>query len=102
LGIKLPPSNFWLWFPAALIIFVGIVLILCSRNLSARAPIVYWEAILRIVGFLVLGGFGFFGGFGIILGILGIVDLVIGLIYFIGLPISLGTNAANLLFDKTA
>jgi len=102
LGIKLPPSNFWLWVPAVIIIYLGIMLILCARNLPARASLVYWEGILRIAAFFLFAGFGFFGGFGIMLGVLGIIDLVIGLIYLIGLPKTQSTSAASLLLDRAA
>jgi len=102
LGVKLPMSNFWLWFPAVTVIYLGIILILCSRNLTARASLVYWEGILRIAGFLLLAGFGFWGGFGIIIGALGIVDLLIGLVYLIGLPKALNNTAANVLLDRVA
>lgn len=102
LGISIPKSNFWLWVPATAFVYFGIVLILCSRNLATRAPIVYWEGLLRIVGFLVFTGFGFWGGIGILVGVLGIVELLIGLVYLIGLPKELNTTAVNLLLDRIA
>jgi len=100
IGVSLPSSDFWLWFPAAAVIYLGVLLILCSRNLPARAPLVYWEGILRIVAFFLFGGFGFFGGLGIMLGVIGTIDLVFGLIYLVGLPIALRTGATNLLLDR--
>lgn len=102
LGVKLPESNFWVWFAAAAAIYLGIVLVLSSRNLAARASLVYWEGILRVAAFLLFGGFGFLGDLGIVVGILGIVDLLIGLVYLIGLPKTLNTTAANLLLDRVA
>jgi len=102
LGIKLPASGIWNWGLGAAIIYSGVVLVLCSRNLATRASLVYWEGFLRIVGFLLFVGFGFFGDFGIVTGILGIVELLIGLVYLIGLPKALNTTAANLLLDRGA
>ena len=99
LGVKPPPSNFWLWLPAILVIYLGILLVLCSRNLAARGSLVYWEGILRIGGFFVFGGFGFFGDLGIMAGVIGIIDLAIGLVYLIGLPKALKTTSSSLLFD---
>lgn len=102
LGIKIPESNFWLWVPATTFVYLGIVLVLCSRNLAARAPIVYWEGILRIVGFFVFTIFGFWGDIGLLVGVLGIVELLIGVVYLIGLPKVLNTTAVNLLLDRIA
>jgi len=102
LGVKLPESNFWVWFGAAAVIYLGIVLVLSSRNLAARASLVYWEGILRVAAFFLFAGFGFLGDLGLMLGVLGIVDLLIGLVYLIGLPKALNTTAANLLLDRAA
>ena len=102
LGIKLPESNFWVWVVASAVIYLGIALVLCSRNLAARASLVYWEGILRVACFFLFSGFGFFGDLGILSGVLGIVDLLIGLVYLIGLPKTLNTTAANLLLDRVA
>jgi len=102
LGFKLPESNFWVWVVAAALIYLGIALVLCSRNLTARASLVYWEGILDIAGFFLFAGFGFLGGLGILPGVFGIVGLLIGLVYLIGLPKTLDTTAANLLLDRVA
>lgn len=102
LRVKLPESNFWVWTVAAAIVYLGLALVLCSRDLAARASLVYWEGILRVVAFFLFAGFGFLGGLGVVLGILGIVDLLIGLVYLIGLPKALNTTAANLLLDRVA
>ena len=102
MGIKLPKSNFWIWVPAVTFIYLGTVLVLCSRNLAARASLVYWEGILRIAGFVLFAGFGFLGGLGIMAGILGILELPIGLVYLIGLPKTLNTTAVDLLLDRAA
>jgi len=100
LGIKPPPSNLWLWLPAIMVIYIGILLVLCSRNLTARGSLVYWEGILRIGGFFVLSGFGFLGDLGVMVGVLGIIDLAIGLVYLIGLPKALKTTSNSLLLDR--
>jgi len=100
LGVKLTESNFWVWVVASTVIYLGIALVLCSRKLAARASLVYWEGILRIAGFFLFSGFGFLGDLGILSGVLGIIDLLIGLVYLIGLPKTLNTTAANLLLDR--
>ena len=101
-GVKFPQSSFWAWGLGSALIYSGVVLVLCSRALPTRAALVYWEGLLRIAGFFLFAGFGFLGDFGVITGILGIVELIIGLVYLFGLPKSLSTSATNLLLDKAA
>ena len=98
-GIQTPTSDFWVWLPSFFVIYFGILLIICSRNLSARGTLVIWEGILRIIVFVLTLYFGFLGDVGIMLGFLGIVDLIIALAYFIGLPKMLDTSLSNLIFD---
>jgi hypothetical protein len=100
LGVNLPESNFWVWVVASTVIYLGIALVLCSRKLADRASLVYWEGILRIAGFVLFAGFGFFGDLGVLSGVLGIIDLLIGLVYLIGLPKTLHTTAVDLLLDR--
>ena len=100
LGVPLPESYFWLWFAAALVIYLGVVLVISSRNMKARAPVIYWEGILRLVGFVLMAGFGIFGGLGLAVTLLGVVDLIIGLVYLFGLPKALKTPAMNILLDR--
>lgn len=102
LGFQLPESIFWLWFWAVALLYAGIALIICSRNLTARAPLVYWQGIMNIIGFFMLAGFGFLGDFGILPGVFGIIALLIGLVYLIGLPKTLNATAADLLLDRLA
>ena len=100
LRVPVPESGVWVQLPATLVIYLGVLLILCSRSLRSRAPLVCWEGILRIVAFLLLAGYGFFGGLGISMALVGIVDLIIGLIYLIHLPKSLGVRVSQLLLDS--
>lgn len=100
LGVPLPESYFWLWFAAALVAYLGVVLVIASRDLKARAPLVCWEGILRLVGFLLMAGFGIFGGLGPAVTLLGVVDLVIGLVYLVGLPKALNASLPDILLDR--
>jgi hypothetical protein len=100
LQVPAPESGLWVRLPATIVIFLGVMLIICSRNLRARGSIVYWEGILRIGLFLLLAGYGFFGGIGIAMAFVGIVDLIIGVGYVYGLPRSLNVSAMDLLKDS--
>jgi hypothetical protein len=100
LGVQQPASLFFSWSPALLTTFLGVMLILCSRSLSARGTVVYWEGILRIVGFFLLGWFGFIGGLGLAIGVMAIIDLAIGVMYLVGLPRALKMTHMDLLLDR--
>jgi hypothetical protein len=100
LQVPAPEAGFWVRLPAILVIYLGVLLVICSRKLRERASIVYWEGILRIVLFFLLAGYGFFGDLGIALALVGIIDLVIGLVYVFGLPRSLDVRAGELLLDS--
>jgi hypothetical protein len=100
LGLAVPESRFYLWLPGILIIYLGILLILASRNLHDRASLVYWEGILRLAGFVVATRYGFMGEFGASLGYVGVIDLIVGLVYIIGLPKYLNRRAIDILLDR--
>lgn len=99
-GIQAPEVALWLWLPAILVIYLGILLIFCSRRLPERASLVFWEGITRIAVFLPLAWFGFFTDLGFMVGIIGVIDLLIGLAYIIGLPRALHVPAKDLLLDR--
>ena len=81
-------------------LFLGIMLILCSRDLEHRGSLVAWEGMLRLGGFAIMGGYGVFGGGGVQLAIAGVFDLVIGAIYLLWLPRHLGVPLGDLLLDR--
>jgi hypothetical protein len=100
IGLAAPDSRFYVWLPGILIAYLGIMLILASRDLDGRASLVFWEGILRLAGFVVVARYGFFGEFGALLGFVGVIDLVVGLVYIIGLPKSLHRSAIDILLDR--
>lgn len=102
LGMTAPNSMLWLLLPGILAIFLGILLLLCLNDLRGRASIVYWEAFARFGAFLLLTYYGFFAGVGLMMGLAGIVDLIIGVIYVIGLPSAVGRTHGDLLLDRAA
>ena len=80
--------------------FIGATLVLCSRDLTRRGTIVAWEGVLRLGGAAVMGGYGTFGGGGLPMLAAGTFDLVVGLIYLIGLPRHLSSPLLNVLLDR--
>ena len=79
--------------------FIGIAL--CSHDLAQRGPIVAWEGMLRLGGFVVMAGYGIFGDGGLPMLSAAGFDLVVGLIYLIALPRHLRTSLTSLLFDAS-
>ena len=81
-------------------VFYGVVLLICSARLSARASIVYWIGLLRLILFVHLGWYGFVENQGTMLGVMGVVELLIGGVYLIGLPGAVGASHRQLLRDS--
>jgi len=101
-GLPEPASRAWAMLPGLMLVFLGIMLILCSRDLARRGALVFWEGLLRLAVFVLLAGYGLFGGFGPMAVVIGSIDLVVGLIYVVGLPRALGRSAWDLLRDAPA
>ncbi len=80
--------------------FMGIMLVVCSRDLQQRGALVLWEGVLRVSLFAVMAIYGLFGDGGPRVVMAGFGDLVIGVIYFIGLPRHLGVTFMDLLLDR--
>jgi hypothetical protein len=99
-GIRAPENTFWLALPALFMVFLGIILIYSSRDLGHRATVVFWDGMSRVAAFFIFGWFGIFGGMGFMMVVLGAADLSIGLVYFIGLPRSLGRGFLDILLDR--
>ena len=108
-GLQVPSLNAQL-FPAPppvlvlrvfglVAIFLGLMLILCSRDLKHRGVLVAWEGVLRLVGGSVIAGYGFIGDYGLLTGLAGLGDFAIGVVYLIFLPRQLGIPTLDLLLD---
>ena len=80
--------------------FIGATLIISSRDLARRGPIVAWEGVLRLGGFAAMAGYGIFGGGGLPMILAGLFDLVVGLIYLIGLPRHFSSPLLSILLDR--
>jgi len=93
-------SPVWGWLIAGFLAFTSAVLILSARDLPARASFVYWEAPLRYVAALVLIPAGLLGDIGVLAALLGLGDLLIGLVYTFGLSKEFGRSHADLAFDR--
>ena len=81
-------------------IFLGGMLILCSRDLKRRGALVIWEGVLRLGGAGVMGSYGLFGDGGLSVAMAGLFDLTIGVIYLVGLPRHLDVTITELILDE--
>jgi len=99
-GIQPPENPFWLMFPAIFLFFLGIILMYSSRDLENRATIVFWDGLSRVVAFLGVSWFGLFAGMGFFIVLAASADLVIAIVYFIGLPRVLGRSFTSILWDQ--
>lgn len=99
LGIRMPPSLFWILLPATLAMGLGVMLIYCSRDLQHRAVVVLAEGMLRLAAGVLFIIYGFFGGIGVVAGIVGIIDIVVGVAYLVGIPRYLGQSLVAVLQD---
>ena len=64
------------------IIFLGIFLIIASMDIQNRAWFPFWEGLLRIIFFLLSLYFVIFKNIAQIVFVFGVIDLVIGIIYW--------------------
>lgn len=99
--MPLEPPGMVLHIFGAMAVFLGIMLVFCSRDLPARGVLVAWEGVLRLVGFATMAGYGLFGGAGIQAALSGLVDGLFGFIYLVALPKFLGISLVDLLLDRS-
>ena len=99
-GVKPPENPFWLMFPAIFLFFLGFILIYSSRDLENRATIVFWDGLSRVAAFLGVSWFGLFAGMGVVIVLAASADLVIAMVYFIGLPRVLDRSFTSILLDR--
>jgi hypothetical protein len=95
-----PPPALALQVFGLVAVFLGLMLILCSRDLRHRGVLVAWEGVLRMVGGTVIAGYGLVGGYGILTGLAGLGDVAIGIVYLVLLPRHLGIPTLDLLLDR--
>ncbi|MCI0653278.1 MAG: hypothetical protein L0Y39_02190 [Methylococcaceae bacterium] len=90
----------WGWMIGGFLAYTSAILIYSSRDLSRRAPLVYWESLLRYAAAILLIPAGLFGDIGRIAALLGLGDLAIGLVYMFGLARELRVSHQALLFGR--
>jgi hypothetical protein len=81
-------------------VFIGVLLILCARDLEDRGSIVMWEGVLRLVAGSVMLHFTLQDTSGSMSRSRPFVDLIVGVIYVVALPLVLQVSPVALLIDQ--
>ncbi len=99
LGINLT-QPVWGWLIAACLGFTAATLILASRDLRIFGGIILWEGVLRFGAAGLLIPAGSFFGYGTLTAVLGLTDLLWGVIFFVIVPRHTGRKIAELLIGR--
>jgi len=85
---------------AAFLLYTAITQMFGSRDLKTYAWVIFWEGILRWIAAGLLIPYGFFGHLGFMAGVLGLGDVLIGLVFLFILPAVTSKRPADLLTGK--
>jgi hypothetical protein len=85
---------------AGFLLFTVPLQVFGSRDLPTYGWVIFWEGILRWIAAALLIPYGFFGHLGIMAGVLGIGDLLIGIVFLFILPGVIGKRPADLVVGK--
>lgn len=99
-GVEHPYSPFWVWLPALLGLFAGLVLFISSGDLHKYGVFPYWNGIIRLVFATCTFAIGFGDTMGPFATLLAIGDIPLGLICVFGLPRVLNKSHLQLLINK--
>jgi hypothetical protein len=100
LGVRLPHSPFWVWLPALMGLFAGIVLLLSSPDLVKYGAFPYWNGIIRLIFVVAAFSLDFGGSAGSFIGLLAVGDLPLALGCNFGLPRVLNRTHWDLLTNR--
>jgi hypothetical protein len=100
LGVRLPHSPFWVWLPALVGLFAGIVLFLASRDLVKYGTFPYWNGIIRLIFVIAAFSLDFGGSAGTFAGLLALGDIPLAIGCIFGLPRVLNRSHWALLTDR--
>lgn len=99
-GVKLPHSPFWVWLPALMGLFAGIVLILSSRDLRTYGSFPYYNGIIRLIFVIAALSLDFGGSAGQFMGMLAWGDLPLAFGCIFGLPSALKKSHIAMLTNQ--
>ncbi len=100
LGVRLPHSPFWVWLPALMGFFAGMVLLLSARDLTRYASFPYWNGIVRLIFITVTFLFNFGESAGGFITILALGDIPLAIVCIFGVPRVLNKSHVDLLLGR--
>ena len=80
--------------------FLGLILLVSSRDLQHRGIYVIWVGVFKIIAFFIMTYYGIYENGGIKLVVGGSLDFIFGVIFLIALPKYLGVTLINLALDR--
>ncbi|WP_173073594.1 hypothetical protein [Phytohabitans rumicis] len=99
-GLRMPDIEFWVWLPALVGLFAGVVLVLSAVDLRRFGAFPYWNGIVRLVFVVVVFTVDLPEQAGAFVTVLAIGDLPLALITIFGLPYVLGCGHGDLLRNR--
>jgi hypothetical protein len=100
LGVRLPHSPFWVWLPALLGLFAGLVLFAAASDLERLGSLPYWNGIIRSIFVIAALSLDFGESAGTFLGLLAWGDLPLALGAIFGIPWATGRSHVDLLLNR--
>ncbi|GAA1847180.1 hypothetical protein [Asanoa iriomotensis] len=101
-GVALPYSDFWVWLPALMGLFAGIVLLLSAMDLQRYGAFPFWNGVIRLTFVVVTFALGFGETAGTFVTLLAAGDVVLVVGQLVGLPLALGRTPWQLLTNQPA
>ncbi|MBP2327042.1 hypothetical protein JOF56_007427 [Kibdelosporangium banguiense] len=99
-GLRMPDAQFWVWLPALVGLFAGVVLVLSSVDLRRFGAFPYWNGIVRLVFVVVVFALDLPEQAGAFVTVLAIGDLPLALVAIFGLPRVLRCSHSDLLRNR--
>jgi len=100
LGVKLPHSPMWVWLPALLGLFAGIVLLLSASDLRRYGSFPYYNGIIRVVFVVAAFSMDFGGSAGQFMTLVAIGDIPLAVGCIVGIPWVTGRTPLQLLTNR--
>jgi hypothetical protein len=99
-GLRMPEAEFWVWLPALVGLFAGIVLVLSSVDLRRFGAFPYWNGTIRLIFVVAVFTLGLSEEAGVFVVVLALGDVPLALVTIFGLPYMLRCGHGDLLRNR--
>lgn len=100
LGVRVPHSPFWVWLPALVGLYAGLVLFASSFDLERLGSLPYWNGLIRLVFVIAALSLDFGRTAGTFAGLLAWGDLPLAIGTIFGMPWATKRSHASLLLNR--